>query len=156
MVLPEKIAGYLSGKTLTREQTGLSGAGVWMSEDLVLKIETPDGESENNLAMLRWLEGKVPVPRVVAGEIRDGKRYLLMTRLPGEMACGESWLARPEALVNLLADGLRRLWAVDIAHCPCDQRVAAKLENARRIVEEKRYDLQSSYSNALYSYPFLQ
>ena len=143
MLLPEKIASHLSEKTLIREQTGLSGAGVWMSDDLVLKIETPDRESDNNLAMLRWLKGRVPVPEVIAEEIQDGKRYLLMKRLPGEMSCGESNLAHPETLVQLLAEGLRQIWAVDISHCPCDQRVAAKLENARRIVAEKCYDLDN-------------
>ena len=143
MVLPEEILRHTQGRTFLPERVGMSGAEVWMCGDLVLKIESPDRESENNLAMLRWLSGKVPVPEVVAETVWEGKRYLLMTRLPGEMACDGRWLSVPDLLVKGLAQGLKMLWSVDISHCPADQRIARKLENARYQVEHQLYDLDN-------------
>lgn len=141
--IPDSIVRFLAGKQIAPEQIGCSGAGVWMCEDLVLKIEVPNRESDNNLRMLRWLAGRLPVPEIVAEETFEGKRFLLMKRLPGEMSCGESFLSQPETLVELLAQGLRQLWSVDISGCPCDQRIPAKLENARWMVENRLYDLEN-------------
>lgn len=143
MFLPESIRGFLKDRTLTREGIGMSGAEVFCCAGMVLKIEPRDPESDNNLAMLRWLEGKVNAPKVVAQEIVGETRYLLMTRLPGKMACSEEFLSQPETMVKLLAEGLRQLWAVDISDCPCDQSLDAKLKNARRQVELGLYDLSN-------------
>lgn len=143
MILPEAISLRIGDRLLLPQRIGMSGAQVWSCDDLVLKIEAPDRESENNLTMLRWLQGKVPVPEVEAAEIFHGKRYLLMKRLPGEMACGEIYLENPELLVKLLAQGLRMLWSVDPMECPCDQRPQKKLENARYQVEQGLYDLSN-------------
>lgn len=143
MNLPESIIALLGTEDLISENIGMSGAGVYYCGDLVLKVELLDRESDNSLAMLRWLSGKVPVPRVLASEVQDQKRYLLMERLPGTMSCDEAFLSDPEGLVRCLAEGLRMLWSVDIQGCPCDQRLPAKLRNARYQVENRLYDLNN-------------
>ena len=66
---PPEFAKYTAGKDFTLDRTGLSGSTVAIFDDFVLKSEPVSGESENNLAMLRWLEGKVPAPRVLQTEI---------------------------------------------------------------------------------------
>lgn len=143
MNLPESIARLLPHAPLLPQNIGMSGAEVWYCGDLVLKIEPIDRESDNNLKMLRWLRGKLPVPGVLGCTVEEGRRYLLMDRLPGEMACEPGYLRKPAALVKLLAQGLRMLWSVDITGCPGDQRAARKLENARYQVEHKLYDLEN-------------
>lgn len=143
MFLPKSIRSMVGGRFSVAEGIGMSGASVYYLDDLVLKIENADRESENNLTMLRWLRGKVPVPDVLAEETVDGARYLLMSRLPGKMACDGAYLAQPEKVVKLLAEGLQMLWSVDPEGCPCDQTLSRKLENARYQVENGLVDMDN-------------
>lgn len=143
MFLPESIRSLVGDRIPKTEDIGMSGASVYYLDDLVLKIEDQNRESDNNLAMLRWLDGKIPVPKVLSEETVAGKRYLIMSRLSGKMACDAAYLARPEALVKLLAGGLRMLWSVDAEGCPCNQTLTNKLENARYQVENRLVDLEN-------------
>ena len=138
---PAKIAERTAGKPFTLDRTGLSGSTVAIYEDFVLKSESVSGESENHLAMLRWLEGKVLVPRVLETVVRDGFRWTLMTRISGEMSCTASYRADPHRLVRVLAEAMKQLWDVDISDCPVDQTPSAKLERARSIVENGLVDM---------------
>ena len=63
---PPEMAKHTAGKSFTLDRTGLSGSTVAIYEDFVLKSEPVSGESENHLAMLLWLDGKISAPRVVA------------------------------------------------------------------------------------------
>ena len=83
---PTEIASLTAGKPFTLDRTGLSGSTVAIYEDFVLKSEPVSEESENHLAMLHWLEGKIPAPRVLEAQERDGFRWTLMTRISGEMS----------------------------------------------------------------------
>ena len=143
MFLPESIRRIVGERIPESEGIGMSGADVYYLDDRVLKIEDDNRESRNNLAMLRWLDGKVPVPKVLAEETAAGKRYLIMSRLQGKMACDEGYLDHPEELVKMLADGLRMLWSVDAKDCPCDQTLDHKLENARYTVENGLVDMEN-------------
>lgn len=143
MYLPESIRTVLGVRDYVPDQVGMSGAQVLCFEDMVLKIERVDRESDNEFAMLRWLNGRLPVPEVLAEQTVDGTRYLLMSRLPGGMACEQEYLEKPEKLVKMLAEGLRMLWAVDVTNCPGNQMLDRKLENARYQVENGLYDLEN-------------
>lgn len=71
---PPEFAKSTAGKDFTLDRTGLSGSTVAIYEDVVLKSEPVSEESENHLAMLLWLDGKVPAPRVLETVQRDGFR----------------------------------------------------------------------------------
>lgn len=138
---PQQIARHTAGKEFSMDSTGLSGASIAMYEDMVLKCEPVSEESENHTAMLRWLEGKVTAPRILETAVREGFRWTLMTRLPGEMACAEAWRSDPHRLVQELAKAMRSLWEVDVSGCPVEQSPAAKLMRARKIVEAGQVDM---------------
>lgn len=138
---PPEFAKYTGGKPFTLDRTGLSGSTVAIYEDFVLKSEPVSEESENHLAMLRWLEGKIPAPRVLETVERDGFRWTLMTRISGEMSCTASYRTDPHRLVRVLAEAMKRLWTVDISGCPVDQSPDAKLARARAIVENGLVDM---------------
>lgn len=138
---PGTIRGLTEGKQFELDRIGLSGSTIAIYEDMVLKCEPMGRESETNLMMLRWLQGKVPVPAVLAAEQEAGCRWLLMTRLPGSMSCDARWRQEPERLVQLLADLLKRLWAVDVADCPVDEGMEEKLRRAREHVERGEVDM---------------
>ena len=74
--LPYALREILADRPYTRNTTGLSGAGVLMFEDLVLKIAPDDQTSRREAQMMGWLQGKLPVPRVVHTAVKNGRAYL--------------------------------------------------------------------------------
>ena len=97
---------------------GMSGAKVLMFDDCVLKIE-PEGKLPSREAQaLIWLKDKLPVPEVIHHEVRDGKSYLLMSRLKGRMLCDPLILHNRNRLMKSCAAALKMLWSVDISDCP--------------------------------------
>lgn len=136
-ILPHRIACLLGKRTLTKDSIGLSSAGVYLAEDMVLKIGAPPHEAD----MLRLLAGQLPVSELLAWEEAQGQSYLLMTRLPGKMLCDESFLQRPELLTQRLCEAFALLWSLDIASLPCPAMTKRKLALARARVEQGLCDV---------------
>ena len=141
MRMPPVIAAGIVGQDFTLDAVGLSGSTVAFYDDTVVKCEPVSEESENHLLMLRWLDGKLPAPRVLESTVQDGCRWTWMTRISGEMACSDGHREDPHRLVRILAKAMQDLWAVDISGCPVDQTAKAKLERARKIVEAGQVDM---------------
>ncbi len=115
-----------------------------MFRDRVLKIQPVSPEAQREVQMLSWLRGKLPVPQVLLHEIQEDASFLLMSRLPGEMACAERYMEDPAALMQLLAQGLGLLWQVDISNCPSMQKLDQKLLAARQRVEQGLVDMEDT------------
>lgn len=126
MLLPESIRMHLPTGQYSLDDIGRSGAQVLMFEDRVLKIEKDCNMAANELQMMKWLRGKLPVPEVIASELLNGTRYLLMTRMPGKNLCNARILDEQEQLAEIVADGLHRMWEVNIEGCPTDLSLAKK------------------------------
>ncbi len=126
MFIPESIHRYLPADDFSLDSVGCSGAQVLMFEDRVLKIEKDCNSSANELSMMQWLQGRLPVPQIIASEKADDTRYLLMSRIPGVYLCHTTILDDQERLAQLVADGLKRMWAVDVTTCPTDRSLDAK------------------------------
>lgn len=140
-VLPAAIAEKLKSREYTADSIGESGAGVFVFADSVLKIEKTAPSSDNEHTMLLWLGGRLPVPRVLAFERSGGFNYLLMTRLDGEMACSEGNIRCPGQTVRALADGLLKLWSIDISDCPVKNGLDEKLRTARYNIDNGLVDI---------------
>ena len=111
----------------------MSAASVLLFKDYVLKIRPEGGPDTGDTDVLQWLHGKLPVPEVVAHEVRDGKDWLLMTRIRGKMLSDPSVMGKPSLLLDCMAEALRRLWDVPVAGCPFDQTdCPARAEQAFR------------------------
>ena len=135
LTAPPEIAKFITGLDFQLDRTGLSGSTVAIFDDFVLKIEPVSDESENAHAMHLWLDGKIPVPRILASVLQDDLRWTVMTRISGEMSCADAYRTDPHRLVRVLAEAMQKLWTIDISDCPVDQSPAAKLARARKIVE---------------------
>lgn len=134
--LPLSISAVIGDRVGVREDIGCSASTVVLYPDMVLKVEPVSGESNRAVAMMRWLGGRLPsgcVPAVLADEVADGVRYLVMRRVRGEMACAPARMDRPDALMRALAGALQALWAVDVRDCPsvCDLDAELALLRAR-------------------------
>ena len=134
-MLPAALERLLKDKPYTQNTTGLSGAGVLMFDDRVLKIVPDDQTAAREAEMMAWLKDRLPVPKVLHRCVENGKAYLLMSRLEGEMACDKAYMSRPEVLIPLLADALKALWQVAARDCPgrfsLDDRLLLAEDNVR-------------------------
>lgn len=134
--LPAALQNIIGGRAYQPDSTGLSGASVLCFDDMVLKIEKNLTAFRHETAMMAWLADKLPVPKILYAEITEGLGYLLMSRIPGKMACDEAILQDTDKLVLLLAQALAMLQAVDTANCPCDASLDRKLQEAALRVQQ--------------------
>lgn len=144
MIIPEKIKKLIDSESFETDTVGKSDSSVFLFEDKVLKIRTITQEAQNEVQVMRWLEGKLPVPEVLACEESDGSSYLLMSRIPGAMACEPQYMEQPAMLVKLLAQALKRLWSVDITDCPCNVSLENKLAQAEERVAKNMVDVEDA------------
>jgi len=144
MTCPAKIAALLGNKTGRISDIGMSGSTVIQYDDCVLKIEASGADVQATIDTMRWLEGKVPAATVLCHEIADGKSWLLMSRVPGLMACEEQYMTQPDVLLTALAEGMKRLWRADITGCPRTRTVEDMLREARYRVENGLVDMENT------------
>lgn len=141
--LPDNINRLTDGKSYTADNIGMSGSQVRIYDDSVLKIVNYRKENEDTVQVMRWLEGKIPVPKVICYESDLGHQYLLMSKVTGKMSCDEYYLERPQELLALLVKALKMLWSVDISDCPRNRNIDTELQEARYRVENNLVDLDN-------------
>jgi len=129
--LPQRIAKQVNGLVWYCDTIGRSGSAIWLYDNMVLKIEKASSSSANEKQLLEWLDGKLPVPKIIEYETRDGYSFLLMTKLSGEMACLCENMHCLDRTVRALAEGLQQLWQINISDCPLANVVSEKLKEAQ-------------------------
>ena len=143
MELPQSIRNQIEGKEYQIDKTGMSGSRILLFSDMVLKVQRKSRETEQELSMMEWLQDRLPVPGILAKEEAGEEQFLLMSRLEGEMMCEETYMENPVLQTKVLAEGLKRLWAVDLSGCPADCRLDHKLMRAAEQVEQGLVDLDN-------------
>lgn len=143
ITFPEQIRNLIMDKPYTIDDIGLSGNQVLIFEDMVLKIEKAPGRTGEQVMLMRWLEGKVSVPKVLAYVEENNKNYLLMTRMKGKMSCDTEYLDNPSVLLAGLAEGLKTLWSVDVTDCPVSRDLDRILKEAEFEVENNLVDVDN-------------
>jgi len=143
MMLPDSISQHLAGKTGHTDDIGMSGSLVTVYEDCVLKVEKEKPNSADVIASIVWLSNRLPTPRVICHEVKNGISWLLMTRIPGQMSCEERYLQQPEVLISALADGLKLLWSTDSTGCPRRYLLEDLLKEAAYRVENGLVDMDN-------------
>ncbi len=141
--IPERIKSMIDLTQRCYDQIGQSDSTVIFFGDKVLKISRESVESWQEMHMMQWLSGKIPVPDVLCTEKYHRLDYLLMTRLPGVMACDAYYLARPKELTAILAEGLKMLWSVKDTGCGYNCNLYKKLRMAHHNVRHDKVDLDS-------------
>jgi len=138
LMLPTAWRSRLADAHVEACAIGMSRADVFRvrgreGPDRFLKAEQIDAVSELHyeIARLRWLHAQgVPVPEVLDAVEENGRRWLLMTALPGADLAASSALA-PAQVVVLMADALKQLHALPVSGCPFDHRVSRRLAAAK-------------------------
>ncbi len=140
--IPKAIKSIVSDTPYTVDSVGLSQSQVLMFPNMVLKIEKYSRKVDEALQMMKWLDGKIPVPKVLCHEVCGEYQYLLMSRVDGKMSCDEYYLERPNELLDLLSEALKMLWNVEISNCPRRRDLDTELEEARYRVENGLVDVE--------------
>lgn len=142
--LPADLQNLIAEKPYTMDSMGMSGSGIFLFEDMVLKIQKEDEETKSEAVMMQWLVGKLPVPSIIYHGVENGINYLLMSKMPGVMSCDEGVLSNQEFVTELLAEGLKKLWTVDISDCPKRWDLPVKLKVAEYNVEHGEVDVENT------------
>ena len=138
---PDSIQPFVKDRTWTRITIGESPADTFRLDRngqaaLFLKVSLKSHRREllREMERIDWLQGKLPVPKVVRYEADDRNEYLLLTALPGRNAASMTGDEPNENIVRLLAAGLRMVHAVSIEECPFDMTLDGVIEEARHNV----------------------
>jgi aminoglycoside 3'-phosphotransferase-2 len=145
--LPPSLARKISSYEWRRDDLGRSAADIFRlvadgRPDLFLKIQVagPFEEFRDEAARAEWLSTQgLPCPKVLALETHDGRQWLLSSAVPGRDLASSTEL-NPLQRVTILAEGLRRLHALEIDACPFDQRLARRLVVAAARVRANMVD----------------
>ena len=142
--IPDNIKNLIREEKYSIDDVGMSDSKVIVFDDKILKIPNTSEEAENEFRVMEWLQGKLPVPKVLGYEKDDKNTYLLMTKVPGEMACADKFLKDPDQLTTILVAGLHALWQVDINSCPCNWNLERKLQKAKYAVANNLVDIEDA------------
>jgi aminoglycoside 3'-phosphotransferase-2 len=101
-------------------------------------LKSGEGEAAKDLAAeherLLWLDGKLPVPHVLA----FGESSMLISAIPGVPAHESRCSA--QRVVEILADALRMIHAVPIDACPFRDTLEHELREAERRMRDAKID----------------
>jgi len=153
--LPESIREKVSGKDFRIDDLGKSGSRIFLFDDCVLKCEklldASDTEADlfredqdKTVEVMRWISGKLPVPEVLAYEKDEKYRYLLMSKIPGTVACDPYYMEHPKEMIPVLADALKLLWSIDISDCPRRADLDMLLQEAEYRVKNDLVDMSDT------------
>ena len=145
LVLPSRIKKHLNGMRFEQNEVGCSHAKVYRffsdTYVLYLKIDSKSGELEAEYKNLLWMNGKLPVPRIIEWVSEEDNDYLLISDIGGKMICDEYYIQNPILAVSLLADGINLLRSTDIKDCPMNNNLDRKLMIAEENVKLNLIDM---------------
>ncbi|MEO1286642.1 MAG: APH(3') family aminoglycoside O-phosphotransferase [Chloroflexota bacterium] len=127
--LPAALRDIVDSSEVTPITVGHSADAVYRlqgDETYYLKIGV---SLRDECERLQWLEGKLPVPKLVHFEINDGKHYLLTTAVHGQMLF-ETGLPIKQCL-DIYAEAAHMWHQLPIGNCPFQWRIPQQIDDAR-------------------------
>lgn len=142
--LPDVIQKRIAGLEYSVDSIGESDSDIILFDDMVLKIERTSNQSNREYDILKWLDGKLSAPKVIEFAQQNGCNYLLMSRLKGSMICSDDTMKNLDTAAELLAEGLKLLWSIDIDKCPYSSRLDERLRVAKYNIEHGLVDVENA------------
>lgn len=137
-VLPEKIKNMIGTQEYTIDSIGESGSEVRVYDQYVLKIQPHSRETDNEAAIIRWLNGRLPLPDIPVYAVENEMAFTLMSKIRGKMLCDMDYLKQPELVIGLAAQGIKMMCQVDVSGCPCyTSRLSERLKAAEYNVKKR-------------------
>lgn len=88
---------------------------------------------EHEKEIIKWLEGKIPVPKIYYFDKNEKFEFMLMSEIIGHPSFREKSGNDGYARISELARGLKSIHNIDISECPFDERIEKKF----KIIKDK-------------------
>lgn len=128
--LSDKVLAFIEKADLEEISIGCSDSQVFRIKNkkgiFFLKVAKKDMLT-SEYEKLKWLGGKLNVPKIVLYDYTDDTEYLITESIGGEMVCSEYYLNNPEIGINVIAKAFKQIVEVDIKDCPFNVSIDYKL-----------------------------
>jgi len=131
--LPDELAELTEGYAFSRFPYYETAAKIYRlsSEDSGLYLKIIEGQQtlslERESRILRWIDGRIPTPRLLYYGVQDGNEYQLTTEVTGTPTYQVETTEREHA-VKALGEALNLIHSLDPSGCPIDNRIANRLK----------------------------
>lgn len=129
--LIDSVKSFIEGAKLEEISIGCSDSQVFKIEKeentYFLKV-SKKGILTKEYEKLKWLEGKLLVPKIELYELTDENEYLITESLEGEMVCSDYYLSNPDEGIKIIVEAFKNVYSVNIENCPFDTSIDYKLE----------------------------
>ncbi|TFG09548.1 aminoglycoside 3'-phosphotransferase [Candidatus Heimdallarchaeota archaeon] len=144
--LPEELSKITEEFIWEDHTFGYSGTKVFKlnnnQEVRYLKINQPKSEFNLNKEkiILKWLEGKLPVPKVHYFGIKEGTEFLLLSEIPGKNSHPFTTEEAKERIIEVLAKTLKQIHEIDKNNCPLKNNPDRLLELAKQKLDDMSFN----------------
>ncbi len=128
--LTDKVSKFL-------ENSNTEEISIGCSDSQVLKIEKQDkiyflkmakkGMLTSEYEKLKWLDGKLLVPKITFYETNDNTEFLITESIEGEMVCSDEYVNNPKLALKIIGEAFENIYNVDIKDCPFNVSLDYKL-----------------------------
>lgn len=131
--LPDELAGLAEGHILSRFPYYETSAKIYRlsSDDSVLYLKIIEDQHflslERESRILRWIDGRIPTPKLLYYGVQDGNEYQLTTEISGAPTYQVEPTEREHA-VKALGEALRMIHSLSPSGCPIDNRIDNRLK----------------------------
>lgn len=129
--LSDKILHFIKDAKLEEISIGCSDSQVFKIEKnnktSFMKISSR-GNLTSEYEKLKWLQGKLSVPKIVLYDCTEDTEYLITEAIGGEMICSEYYLNNPDIGISVIIEAFKQINDVDIKDCPFNTSIDYKLE----------------------------
>ena len=129
------------------KDSDLENIGIGCSNSQVIKVKKEQGTyylkiSKKGLLTsefekLKWLQGKLNVPKIILYDASDNTEYLITESVQGEMVCSDYYIKNPDIGIKVIADAFNSIYSVDIEDCPFNVAIDYKLSIIENNVKNK-------------------
>lgn len=144
---PKELKELLEGCSYEENKVGCSNTMVYKviskdgKDNRYLKVSSNEFENFNyEVDLLNWINGKLPVPRVLYHGYSGEYEFFLMSEICGKDSSVIDENTDKVKVAKALARGLRVIHSVPIKHCDFDQSLETKLRIAEFNVENDLVD----------------
>lgn len=144
------------------ENANLEEIGIGCSDSQVIEIQKDNGLYFLKIAKkgmltsefekLKWLEGKLNVPKVILYDLSDDTEYLITEAIEGEMICSDYYVNNPDIGIKVIAEAFKQISSVNIDDCPFDVSIDYKLSLVENNLKNKLIDEKDLKKETLEKY----
>lgn len=77
---------------------------------------------------LKWLDGKLLIPKVFMYEIYNETEFLITEAIPGEMVCSDNMIDNNDVGIKVIVEAFKNIYNVDYTECPFNVSLDYKLK----------------------------